>query len=299
MNNTKTGNFWGILGKLVAILTAAWIIIQIISHFSDPNDIKMEINGNHYPYNIAYKHKKLINEYKEILALDKSYTDNINENGMSIKKLNSLKDYNVTDDEIKNYRFKSDYNAYMDYNPIINIENYNEIWSFNILNKGQKPIEDLIIEIPFKGYYKLLTQKGKSSRGDFENRIQVGNLDPGYSLSVIAWVVNGGYPSPGYNEEKTRVTHKYGWKEIDYPVRIYGLLAWNKRNYNTPLFITIVTIIFILFITFFKGFEYGSKAQKKEDEHKLKELKEEGELITKSNNDNKKNNDVSNAKDKK
>ncbi|MFC1898284.1 hypothetical protein ACFLYJ_01805 [Candidatus Cloacimonadota bacterium] len=271
MSNLKQSNIWVIIGKFGVLLSVVWIIIQMINLFSKPKDFKMKIKGNHYSYSIAFKHQELIDEYKKILSLDKSYTKNVNDNGISIQK---LKEFLESKKGTENYKFISDYQMYMDYKSLIDIDEYNEVWTFNISNTGNKPVDDLLIEIPFKGFYELNSQKGESSKGEFKDRIEVGNLAPGYSVNVIAWVNNIYTTVPEYIEEKTRITHKYGWEKISYPMKAVGIVAWNIRNDNIPLAFTIVVILLFLMLSFAIGADYGPKYQKKEKERKINELKE-------------------------
>lgn len=252
------------------------------TYFSKPKDYKMEISGNHYMYKTPNSYLAIMNEYNKIKSLDKSYLESINKISLPISDL--LK-FEKSAEATKNYIFKSRLDNYTsEYGKIIKWENYNEMWTINIENTGAKPIEDLLVEIPFKGFYEVNKQKGNSSNGVFDNRIQIGTLDPGYSISIITWVDDVYSTQPEFNEEKTRITHKYGWQSINYPVKADGIIGWNIKNNNTPLIILIFIIVIIVVLAFGLGVDYGPKFLKKEKERKLKELQEleklkkEGEL---------------------
>lgn len=282
MTESKQGKFWVLLGKAGALLTFIWLIIQMVTYFSKPKEYKMEISGNHYFYKTPIPYLEIMNDYNKIMALDKSYVENVNKSGLPISK---LIEFEKSTEASKNYFFKSQFNSNIsEYGKLINWENYNEIWTFNIENTGIKPIEDLLMEIPFKGYYEVNMQKGNSTKGKFDNRIQIGTLAPGYSVNIITWVNNIYSTDPEYNEEKTRITHKYGWEKVNYPVKADGLIAWNIKNQNNPLIVLIFIIFIIIFLAFGFGMDYGPKFQKSEKERKLKELQEleklkkEGEL---------------------
>ena len=277
MSINTEGRFWGVIGKLGVILTVTWIIIQMISYFTKTSDYKINVTGKHYPYVIAATHWEHISNYKKITALDKSYVENVNSKGTSIKNL--LK-FGTSKEASDNWRFTSSFSKYFDYQPIIDVKDYNEIWTFQIENTGVKPIEDLIIETPFKGYYKLNSQKGNTSQGIFENRIALENLATGYSVNVMVWIENHNYYNSELVEEKTRITHKFGWEQIEYPVIVDGILAWNSRLESTPLFILVVILIFLIFGSFVLGVENGPKLIQREKDRKLKEfekLKKESE----------------------
>jgi hypothetical protein len=271
----EKSKFWSLIGKLGVILTIVWIIIQMINHFNNKEEIEMKITGNHFKYILANEHQELMKEHKKILSLDKSYTNNINKNGTSIKNLLL---FEKSKKAKNNWKFKSDLSSYLSYGSFLTIPEYNEIWTFKIENTGIKPIEDLVIELPFKGYYQLNSQKGKIEKSNFENRIAIGNLAPGYSVNITTWVNSMSFSYPEYTEEKTRVTHKYGWKKIDYPVKIKGILAWNERNNNTLFEIAIPLSILIIFITFMIGVSMAPKFEELEKKRKLKALQEMEEL---------------------
>jgi hypothetical protein len=259
MIDSKQGKFWVLLGKAGALLTFIWLIIQMVTYFSKPKEYKLEVSGNHYIYKTPDSYLAIMNEYNKIKSLDKSYVESVNKNSLPISDLIRFEKSAEAD---KNYIFKSRIENYTsEYGRIIKWESYNEIWTFNIENTGAKPVEDLLVEIPFKGFYEVNKQKGNSTKGVFDNRIQIGTLAPGYSVSITTWVDDMYSTEPEFNEEKTRITHKYGWQSINYPVKADGIIAWNIKNGNNPLIVLIFIIIIIIAFAFGVGVDYFGKSE--------------------------------------
>lgn len=281
MSEINKGKFWSSVGKISVLLTVIWILVQMFSHFLKSNEIDIKVTGKHYPYKIANIHMEQLKNYQSVIALDKAYEKNVDKNGTSITRL--LK-YAESKEGKKNWDFQADIDRYLDFDPLVKIEKFNEIWSFKIENLGTVPIEDLLLEIPYGGFFKINTQKGNKKKGDFKNRIPLGELSPGYSINIICWIENRYYSISEYDEEKTRITHKYGWEEIDYEFKAQGFDAW-VANYATEIFL-FGPIIFIglIFMAYSLGVEHGPELKRKEKLKKLDELKELEHLNSQESN---------------
>ena len=266
MEKLKKSNVWAIVGKMTAILTLFWIIVQLYSYFSSNNEYKISTYGRYSKFLIPNDYSKLINDYKAIIALDKAYVENVNEKGLSIE---GLKKYLESDNRAE--LFDLSHEHYKNFMNPVKINEYTYIFNFYIENQGNKPIEDLVLELPFSGYFHINREKGAFSEGSFTKHIDLGVLEPGYSINAHIW---SNYPHSfsQYDEEKTRITHKYGWKRIKYPVEVKGIIAWSIRNDNFPFVIFLIIVFTLMALLFILGVEYGPLIRKREKERKLKEV---------------------------
>lgn len=271
-------SFWSIIGKLALVLSIFWILIQMYNNFLKRPDYAFDANGNHSVFEIPNEIKSILNEYISVLAIDSALVEDdnklIKESISSLCKLIQNQNYQGKlgiDYKIPHY--KNLFEAKKTFHE------YNSYWWFTLTNTGNKPLEDLTLELPFDGYYAVNMKNEKVISGYYKQQIKIGELKPSYSVTIKVWSLNEFDNSyPDWDEEKTRFTHKYGWQKIEYPKEVKGILAWNSKNDNFPLVLFIFALIILFFVVFALGVEYGPKITEKEKKQKLKEFEKMAKL---------------------
>lgn len=258
--------FWSSVGKLAGLLSVIWIIIQLYNYVFKDN-YRIKILGNHYTFELPNIILKDLVNYNKMLAIDSARK--VYKETSSFKTLKDFLNYNNHDYYLETYNKIGNYNS-----NISNYLNYKSTWTFEIKNRGKKPIEELKLELPFDGYYKIIRQNQPVINGLFTKQIILNDLQPSYEIKVTVWPIDVLSDMPEYQEEKTRVTHKYGWTNITYPKEVRGILAWNIRNDNIFTIIAVFVLIIILFIIFGAGMSYGPIYQEQERKRKLQEYNE-------------------------
>lgn len=278
----KSNQFWSLLGKIALVLTVVWILIQMFNNFIKQPEYSIKAKGNYFKFQLPPEVNNRINEYANVLAIDSSFI----EGKLSKKSISEL--IKISKDKKRQEKIGIDYKIPHYTNVFrrkLNIEKYESFWVFTIKNEGNKPLEDLILELPFDGYFSVIMKNKKTFSKQFKRQIKIGELKPSYLSTIKVWSTNS-YMFPELDEEKTRITHKYGWEKINYPKEVSGILAWNSKNDNLPL-ILFVFILFILFIlTYSYGLENGPKYAEKEKKKKMKELEDLMKLKEKEEGNN-------------
>jgi hypothetical protein len=269
----KEIGIWAWIGRAGVVVALIWGSIQVYNYFYRTPDYKGKASGKHTYYETSPQHLDgyiKSNQYKAAVK-------KVIEEGGSIKNpdLDSLY-LKVTEslrskygyDVITNQSWGDDFRA---------------LWTFNVKNVGNKPLDSLVLEVPFEGIYKIILPNNYTKSGNFKNRIAIGELRPSYDAQVFCWT--GTSYDPKSDEEKSRVNHTDGWFPIDYPIEVRGIIAWNDRNDDMPLLI----LLFILFIAFIVavsiGASFGERIYKKrlesEAAEKEKRVKDEKKDIEK------------------
>lgn len=247
MENKKNIDVWGWIGRIGAIVGIIWGGIQIYTYTIKTDDYDAEAKGLHSFYETSPKYKNAYQKVKDYKALVKSIVSN--EGSLKNHELDTLlakiKKENKSSELRKDFEFYSLIeNRYED--------NDSEIWSFSIKNKGIKPFEELALELPFEGTYKVIYPDNYIKEGEFKNKIDIGELRPSYEVKVVCWVESvHSYISfrSIQNEEKSRFTHKYGWFSIEYPIEIEkGFISFNQKYDYFPLVLMITLISIITYI---------------------------------------------------
>lgn len=281
--NENKFNFWGYIGKLGVLVALIWGVIQIFDYFSGEDDYKVVTSGKISYYEVSPNQKKAFNDYKNYKSIIKTLVENkIPINSSDQNEL--LKCIEENNDRYRTVKDKYEFN--LKYSDNTNIEEFNEMWTFSIKNKSNKPLEDISLELPFGGYYKVILPNNNIKNGTFSNKIEIEDLKPSYDAVIMCWR-NSYFASinnvrDAHDQEKTRFTHKYGWFSINYPVEATGIYAWNKRNDDIPLFIFIFISITIIAIPFLY---YVDKQEKKKKKAEAEEKEKEKSVVpTKTNN---------------
>jgi hypothetical protein len=265
MKKKTTLNFWSFLGKFSLFITLLWTTWQIYSSIST-NAYEFEATGKHFKYRPPNDYYDLIKDYETTLLLDKAYRDEINSKGLSVNK---LIDYAG---KTENKEFLESYDYHKKWTKLIDIPIYNYTWEFQIDNSGSNPLEELIIETPFDGYYRISRENEDDVHGTFSKNIPIEKLNPGYSVGIRIWI-HDTYGINVYDEEKTRVTHKFGFKQISYPTEVKGFSKWLISDYEFPIFLKIIILLFLFFLTFIAGVSFYPKWVEMENKRKIEEYK--------------------------
>ncbi|GEM_PF-2098591 len=273
-DNSKK-DIWSYLGKIGLLVALIWGLIQIINFFYKSKDYEAVVNGNHSFYETSPKHRISYTNATEYKALVKTI----------IKREGNLKTFEL--DTLLS-KIKNDNNSILNYEFRNNLpdlrfndfgQEYNEIWTFSVKNTGDKPLEELALELPFDGICKIILPDNVLREEDFKNKIQIGELRPSYEANIIVWGKSySSYISSSYeDEEKSRFTHKYGWFSIKYPVEVKGFYAWNKKYDDMPLMFGSMLILMFVFLF---GTSAGAKLYKKELESKQKKETDDKDIET-------------------
>jgi hypothetical protein len=124
------------------------------------------------------------------------------------------------------------------------------MWKFSIKNEGDKPFEELSLEVPFDGFCKIEYPNNKIQCQKFNNKIEIGVLNPTYVVKVICWRQVYSILLSESDENKTRFTHKYGWYPIKYPIyTTKGIYAWFIK-YDFIIFSVFLWLIGFLVLFF-------------------------------------------------
>ena len=102
------------------------------------------------------------------------------------------------------------------------------LWKFDIKNEGDVEAKDLTFELPFNGFYQIQGARGTPGRlADFEKTIHISELDPSNPISILVWSDSS---ADADYEKDTRVSLAGASVQVDYPVKVRGLLAWIERS---------------------------------------------------------------------
>ena len=106
------------------------------------------------------------------------------------------------------------------------------IWWFTIKNEGTKEVNDLTLELPFDGLFRIERSGEVPFFSDFEKNIQIGSLRPSREIRIIVWSKQDvSYPWRLQSiKNETRITHPNGIIDITYPEKVTGVLAWLART---------------------------------------------------------------------
>jgi hypothetical protein len=256
-NKESKISIWSYIGKAGVLVALFWGVIQIYNNFFSTGEYEANTRGHHSFYETAPEHYDGYIKSAEYRALVQA----IIEDGDALKNYNLdslLKELKESNRGLEKMRFERNLSDQR-ISPLGN-EEYRSIWEFSIKNNGKKPFEELVLELPFKGYYKVILPNNVQKSGRFNNRIEIGELRPSYEASVYCWSENI-LSYTKYEEDKSRFTHKNGWFGITYPVEATGLYAWNERSNNAFLMLGIMTLLILLALAFVLGEAIGKSTK--------------------------------------
>jgi hypothetical protein len=273
MTEKRKFNFWNIFGKIALIVTLFWTITQIYNWMTEDEGYKIVVNGTHSKFRLPQQYQDVIDGFEKTLDLDQTYRETVNKKGVSIERLLEYYENN------NNEEFKNTYHYHKDYTNQLDIKSYNYSWEFQIENTGNKPLEELLLETPFEGSYKVSISNEDNEYGEFKKNIELPDLGPGYSIGVRIWINNTTSLYEEFDEEKTRITHKYGFQQINYPVKVKGFAKWLTKDDNFNMFFVVLLLLVLIFFVFSLGMEYGPKYAEIEKKKKIEEFKKTQKML--------------------
>jgi hypothetical protein len=221
MNEIKNpeSNLWSWLGKLSVVVTMIYASTEIYKNISKTPEHSAECVGHYHKYETAADFTFAANQNSEYKSALKS---EIEDKGLTKEgDIDSLvsKIKADTTNSLRKSTFKSNVLELNNYGS--EYHSYKIFWEFFIANKGNKPLEDLILELPIEGYYKIVLPNNDVKTGSFKNRISLYDLKPSYSTSIMIWSELNYYKFEDYGfpsvEKEGKFTHKNGWFQIEYP----------------------------------------------------------------------------------
>jgi|WetSurMetagenome_2_1015567.scaffolds.fasta_scaffold351175_1 hypothetical protein len=252
---------WGAIGRTAVIISMIWASVQLFNYLFK-KEYKLTVVGNTADFLLPNDIEKKLSRLKEDeLFIKACGLKNIPLNENTLSK----RDIKIDLYQLQNDRLMADYQ--------INEDFYKYIWWYTISNNGTRPVEEIQLEIPFSGYFKI-SYPDSVRYGEFKNKVKVHTLNPGHEIKITLWDSDMYETNIDDYKEKSRVTHKNGISKIKYPVIQWGFWAWNKRNYGTPMMILILILGTLIILTFALGVKYGPIIKKWDKEQKLKELKD-------------------------
>lgn len=275
--NKSTNRFWGSLGKAGMLIGLIWGGIQIFSYVFKLDEYEVKVQGKHSFYKTA---PILLDGYENSIKY-KAIVKTVIESDGSLKNYQLDTLFSEISNNFKYYTYDVNFRSYYPVKDFSWDGDYNSAWEFKITNTGNKPLEELALELPFSGYYAVSFPNDVIKSGFFSNKINLGELRPSYEINIICWS-SANYSYPEGDEEKSRFTHKNGWFRIEYPLQASTLDAWNQRNHNLPFLILIFMITFIVIILkSFKSSNVNNNQVKIQDAYLESEENNSSQGITK------------------
>ena len=114
---------------------------------------------------------------------------------------------------------------------------YSQRGEVQIKNTGTKRIHNAALLIPLKGEYLIKSTEQPDAKNGFENRIAIGDLQPGASVRVSWWSPFGGVYSL---EDKTEVHFDEGSKAV--------VFASASPKWIGPLVWTVPFLVYLLYL---------------------------------------------------
>ncbi|MFD1000288.1 hypothetical protein ACFQ21_13275 [Ohtaekwangia kribbensis] len=272
-------NIWTVLGKITAVLSVIWVSTQLYNNYVKKEYVVTAI-GNHSPFYLPGDLDVVIKNSLESVALRK-YLD-IGSEKLDRKISNKIQSKikkmqtDIFSSEEQNFEFEI---SRISETVGETKTKYGMYWWFTVTNTGQKELEELVLELPFEGYF-VASGTNFNKTGNFKNRIEIGDFAVKQQILVQVWQLND-YSinfAVDQNIEQSRLTHKSGWQKIDYPVQMTGIVAWNENNDNFPLYLTVLIMMISYVFVFSLGEKYGPQIKQWDRKMKLEELKKLKEL---------------------
>lgn len=244
MFNKSESQIWSYIGKIGVIVAILWGSIQIINFFVKSPEYSADIKGKHSYYETSPWHfERIYNtlEYKAILSL-------FNRENKLLNNLDLDSLLNIYKDK-KNIKEKSEFDEIIEQmNEEVN-RDYNTIWIFDIKNNGNKTLEDLILEMPYLGYYKVLLPDNPTKVQYFEKSVKIGNIRPSNLAKIYCWT-NLKKPITKVEEDSVIFTHKNGVCNVFFPTEINGIyeLFYKENGYYILIILMFVTTSFIFYL---------------------------------------------------
>ena len=177
MQNPLFNIFLIILGSLILSPFGNLVVTKL----QDLSRANMEIVGRCQKFEMPSIINKSNEQYREMIMPDNlekqfPYLKNINSNsifGMSYLIYSSFKEATLSAQ-------------------INNLKLFDYMWSFDIKNKGGNKVDNLVLSLPFGGYYEVIDSGSKTiGMGSIEvfsnNKISLGSMQPSERLIIKIW----------------------------------------------------------------------------------------------------------------
>lgn len=123
------------------------------------------------------------------------------------------------------------------------------LWTFDIINNGNKILNNLCLKLPFKGRAKITNSEGVIIYSDFDHTIALGAIQPSLKIQILCWTEEY-YEVSKFLLERCRVVHDNGSEEIIFKSNNWKISQWNDRNYDLPL-LFLILFVFISSVNFY------------------------------------------------
>ncbi|MBX7151759.1 hypothetical protein K1X84_08965 [bacterium] len=125
---------------------------------------------------------------------------------------------------------------------------YYQIWFFEIKNEKEGELNDLILHLPFNGYYSITTDElDAHSAGIFSKQIKIGNLRPINRIRITVWEKYHIGSSFSSQEDYIKVSHTQGTCRVKFPVDATGFWAWIIKLSDHWILIVFILLFVIRF----------------------------------------------------
>lgn len=237
----KFEKYYKILYILGIVISALVGVTHLYDWAGKLSNYRVIATGRYLPYSISEDLIESIKDYKENISLDRIEEEfpEFEQLGLDRFKLRSYLADSFPDSEI--YELKS-------------IEYH---WLFDLKHRGNKQLDNLVLNIPFDGYYSVKKNDLLMFHGSFEKKIDIGSISPSDELVIDVWTHSFlGISNIKFkgNSNDIFINHTNGKIKIEYFTEVNGFLAWVKRNY---LLINSLTMLFIAFFIVPKVLEIG------------------------------------------
>lgn len=242
-------DFWHWFGILAAFGLAVWgslYLYHYLDRYQGPN---IEVTGSYNAIKLPPYSPKL-NEKDRALYKEK-ITGMLPENGVLNIDPSPILDYTWNTFRLKEYT---------------NLKSNQGVWHFEIINFSDKSIPAAKFEIPVSGKYLLIGDSEPSTEGDFNQQISFGTLLPHAVTNLYIWMQEPLNAEPEYYLSRSFFTYNGGKVLTDYELKTEGLLAWNLKNNNYPLFIFLgsLLVLFALCMVLFYNIGLNTGLSKQE-----------------------------------
>lgn len=249
----KSTVFWSWVGKISALITLFFLIVQGIQFFTI-KDYDIVAHGDYSP--IAFPDSLNLEMDNFIKSIEAD----------SIKLL-----LPISKDDWERYRIAQKVREYLMKRISYTIKTTNKlegprsIWWFTITNKGEKEVAGLNLELPFDGSYKIDQAGELSFFSSFKKNIKISSLRPSNEVIITVWAAESILSIS--ERTKSRITHPNGVIAIDYPEKTRGIIALYVRWFGGSILghITFASIV-LLFVLLYLGLVDTLKKRSKKEQ---------------------------------
>lgn len=195
--------------------------VGIVTSYQSPPFLLKEYKNS----NVFYATLKFIEREKAVVSKDK--IDSL------IKEFKSM------------YRFNSDISKRDSIGQMLDYDrDYGAYWYIKIKNKGNQPIEELVLQLDTGGYCSIKYPDKKSTAHAFVNKINLGKLNPSYEITVKCWSIDN-YDESMIEYKDIKLAHKNGWTKVSFPNEKSSFM---RTLSHIPTYVYIIFGIMIIWV---------------------------------------------------